>query len=69
MTTKTLAKWRTRGGKYWLELIQNADGSYSYRHENGGGYMGQVSADDAFRRMADEIKSYATDGHTLKPIL
>ncbi len=66
--TGLVGRWSTRGGKYWLELIQNADGSYSYRHESGGGYMGQLSLDEAFRRMGEELQSYASDGHHLKQV-
>jgi hypothetical protein len=67
MRTKTIGRWQSRGGKYWLELIENANGSFSYRHENGGGYMGFVSADTAWARMDSELQSYAFDGHTLNP--
>ena len=64
-----IAHWRTRGGKYWLEPVMHANGSFSYRHENGGGYMGNLNIDEALRRMDQELESYAFDGHTLKQTL
>jgi hypothetical protein len=64
--TRTIARWSSRGGRWWLELIENADDTYSYRHESGGGYMGRISIDEAYHRMRLEVDSYATDGHKLR---
>ena len=59
---KQLAFWNSRGGKYWLELLQHADGDFSFRHDHGGGYIGQR---DPWDRMAEELESYAYDDITM----
>ena len=54
---RLIAEWRSRGGKYWLALWRNANGTFSYVTENGGGYLGHVTQDDALLRMSREIDS------------
>jgi hypothetical protein len=33
-----IARWESRGGKYWLEVREHTDGTFSYATENGGGH-------------------------------
>lgn len=45
----TIARWQSRGGKYWVELYaeyltadRSLEPGYSYRSDDGGGYIGSV---------------------------
>jgi hypothetical protein len=59
---KVAAMWSSLRAKYWLELIENADGSFEYRHDHGGGFIGEVTREQADARMQEELSSYASDG-------
>lgn len=49
--SKTLiARWETRGRKYWLELYEDQFG-FSYQMDNGGGSMGYIPRNDALARV------------------
>jgi hypothetical protein len=45
MEKKLIAKWQSKGGRYWLELYQDSTGAYSYRGDNCGGFLGSVRSD------------------------
>lgn len=35
--TFTIARWETRGGRFWIELLRVGDGVYEYAEDGGGG--------------------------------
>ncbi len=58
---KLLAKWSSRGGKYWVELYaelgpQGFDllPGYSYKGEGCGGYIGTVAPEVALQHAAQQ---------------
>ncbi len=40
-----IAEWRTRGGRFWYKVYRNADSSYRYACDNGGGCLGILAND------------------------
>lgn len=55
MNEKTLvARWESRGGKYWLELLRDA-GGWSYKGNGCGGFLGPVTEMQALQRIQREI--------------
>jgi hypothetical protein len=60
-TGAIIARWQSRNAKYWLELYTNANGSYGFTHDHGGGYIGFVTRTQALDRMNEELASYAID--------
>jgi len=43
----TIREYRSRTGKWSARLIEHADGTYSYKADGCGGYMGAMSRADA----------------------
>lgn len=41
-------RWQTRGGKYWCELYKD-EGGYSYKTDNGGGALGNITESQAYQ--------------------
>lgn len=37
MKEKTIARWETRGKRFWIELFRVGDGVYEYLEDGGGG--------------------------------
>ena len=56
-----IARWESRGGKHFAELYDNGDGTYSYRSDGAGGYMGAMSPEQAMSEMEKKIKYLAPD--------
>jgi hypothetical protein len=46
---ETLARWESRGKRYWVEVRRNDDGSLNFRSDNSGG-SGYPTVEDAIRR-------------------
>ena len=61
VTGKLLGVWQSRGGKYWLELHENRNGSFGFAHDHGGGHLGFCTLAEALDRINQEIESYAFD--------
>lgn len=36
---KVIARWETRGKRYWFEMYMYSNGTYHYSADNGGGVM------------------------------
>jgi len=65
---KTLiARWETRGGKYWLELYKDESG-YTYKQEHGGGNIGTLDSKIAMDTMERHISYSKMDGINLKRV-
>lgn len=56
--SQEILRWVSKGGKYWVALRQNSDGTFSYVSDNGMGYFGKVSLADAKYRVR-RIAEYA----------
>jgi hypothetical protein len=67
---KTLVgRWESRGRKYWIELFDNGDGTFSYTEDNGGGYMAQISRTNAFAEIERTVADMKEiDNITLKRV-
>lgn len=52
---KTIARWATPSGKWWVELYVSADGVCMYDATNSGGCLGRISEADALRDMEQQI--------------
>ena len=64
MDKQLVAKWESKGGKYHLELFRD-DSGYSYRGDDCGGFMGQVSELDAYRRMMTEYTTWPSRAYRI----
>lgn len=63
---KPVARWRTRGGRYWITLYKCEEG-YSYSSDNGGGNLGNLSYEDAVAAIEKQVKGLSeVDGIHLK---
>lgn len=60
-----LARWESLRGKYWLELYRDEYG-LSYRSDNGGGYLGDVTENVAFQRAYIELGCWPSRHHRVK---
>lgn len=57
-----IARWQTRGGKYWYELYQDESG-FTYRGDNAGGNLGDVSREEAIATIEKKVRDHkAIDG-------
>ena len=56
--SQEILRWSSKGGKYWVALRQNDDGSYSYVGDNDFGYLGKVSRAEA-EYAVKRVASYA----------
>jgi hypothetical protein len=55
---KTIARWESRGGKYWVELLLDHMG-YTYNSDNGGGVFPQDWTEEQAMVRCTEIASFA----------
>jgi hypothetical protein len=51
--TNLVCRWQSRGGKYWVELWHDQFG-YFYRTDNGGGFMGEITFQEAIAKCEQE---------------
>jgi hypothetical protein len=53
---QTLARWQSRGGRYWTELyaetLPGCAAAFSYRSDDGGGYLGHCAPEVAMQHAA-----------------
>jgi hypothetical protein len=57
-----VARWQTRGGRYWFRLYHDYLG-YSYRCTGGGGNLGDIAEADAISYIEKRIAgAKAIDG-------
>ncbi len=60
--TMIIARWESRGRKYWLELtkewLPDCEPAYSYSSDNGGGFIGHPTEERAIAYCAQQA-SYA----------
>lgn len=54
---KVIARWESRGGKFWTELYDEGEQGYSYRGDGYGGYMGKIDLEIAIAR-CEQQNSY-----------
>jgi hypothetical protein len=59
-----VARWESSGGKHWAELHDNGDGSFSYRGNGCGGFMGAMSQALAIA----ELERKVGDGYFLPDV-
>ena len=59
-----LARWETKRKKHWLELYRDQWG-YSYKTNNGGGFMGNITQSEALDRCLQIVQQLKTDGFNL----
>lgn len=52
---KTVARWATPSGKWWVELYVNAEGVYTYDATNSCGSLGLLPEAEALREMERQI--------------
>lgn len=62
MPKQLVARWRSRGGKYWLDLYLDQYG-YTYRADDCGGSMGLVTEAAAFERIAQILFAWPSKPH------
>lgn len=68
MSTTIIDALYNRTGSRWVQLERLSDGTYNLRHESGAAYLGRCPEAQARDRLAQEVESYAIDGHRLKRI-
>lgn len=59
-----VARWKSRGGKYWVELYVTNDG-YSYKGAGCGGFFGRVTKDEAVAMIEERLPDFQADANTL----
>lgn len=56
LTKQTLARWESARGRYWVELfaetLPGCAPAFSYREDNGGGFIGHCSPEVAMQHAA-----------------
>jgi len=65
---KLIARWETRGKKYWYELYQDEKGLY-YKEDHGGGNLGKMTVKQATKYIEErtgDAKKY--DGISYKKV-
>ena len=61
-----IARWESRGRKYWADLYAKSDPSgryYSYRSDDGGGVLAAKSRSAAIAEMEKKIAYLTPDRH------
>lgn len=51
-----VARWQTRGGKYWMELYERGDGTFYMVHEAGAANFGDWTRDQVLTDLATRIE-------------
>lgn len=46
-----IARWESKGGKYWVEVEEFDSGGWGYSGKGCGGVMGATSREDAIEKM------------------
>jgi len=54
-----IARWETRGKRYWAELYKDKLG-YSYKTDSGGGNIGSLPSDEIAIKTMENKLSYLT---------
>ena len=53
-----MARWATRGGRFWIELFRSADRTtWHYQTDNGGGNLGCVTEAQAMDEMQSHVQA------------
>jgi hypothetical protein len=47
-----IARWESRRGKHWVELVRHCDGSFGYTGDGSQGSLGKIDLDSAMQIMA-----------------
>jgi hypothetical protein len=69
MEKELIARWETKGKKYWVELFDNKNGSFSSTEDNGGSYMGITTKENAIEEIELYIKDLRKDKINMKRVL
>jgi hypothetical protein len=67
MTKTLVARWETRGKRYWYELYHDELG-FTYTGRDCGGNLGTLGIECALARMGELIASDKLDGINLKRV-
>lgn len=57
-----VARWESRGGKYWCELYRGPYG-YGYRARDAGGHLGLLDLSDALRVVESRLPDMQADAN------
>lgn len=58
MTETVVAKWESRGGRYWLILYRREDGSFGYRGDGCGGNLGNTAEETAIAHCKTLVENW-----------
>ena len=62
MEKKIIARWETRGKRYWIELVRVGAGVYEYSEDGGaGGWFERDTDTQAIGYMLNRIDGYKDD--------
>jgi hypothetical protein len=62
----TIARWQSKGGKYWINLQRFDDGTYGYKGDNCGGVLGAVSKTEAILACERQVSYWPSKGYRVK---
>ena len=65
--TRTIARWESLRGKYWVELYADV-GGYSYKGDGCGGVLHPLENDDAAEREMGSKLHYLFPGRVKRTI-
>ena len=63
---RVVVSWGHGRGNAWVDLIDNGDGTYSYRSDNGGGYLGRMTRGQAIMEMEKRMGHLTPDAYKTK---
>lgn len=55
MVKTLIARWETRGQRYWYELYRDNMG-FTFRSEDGGGNLGYMALDTAMANIEQRVR-------------
>jgi hypothetical protein len=67
-----IGRWESKGKKYWIDLYEeefNGKPSYYYKEDRGGGNLGHISKEEAFKKMEQKVQDAQLDGINFKKVL
>jgi hypothetical protein len=57
MRQTIIARWESRSGKHWANLIEHEDGCYTYDSPDAGGCIGVLPRGEAMETMQGKVAS------------